>query len=215
MTSGRHYGVAVLAEGLILGIDPQELEELKNIERDAHNNIRLAEINIGELIKTAVVKRLAQFDLKVPIVAKDIGYELRCADPIPSDLEYTRDLGYCAARYVMAGGNGAIISMQAGQFVPVPFDQVLDQETGRAKIRLVDIHSTRYRISRRYMLRLRRDDFDNPHELAKFAATAGISLDEFSREFAYLIEHELPALELDLNRGFLLDGEPTRLKIST
>ena len=88
-------------------------------------------------------------------------------------MEYTRDLGYCAARYVMAGGNAAMISMQAGQFVTIPFDRLLEPDTGRAKIRLVDIDSTRYRIARRYMLRLRRDDFEDPHELAKFAATAG------------------------------------------
>ena len=215
MTSGRQYGVAVLAEGLILGIDPGDLEGLGDIERDAHDNLRLAEINIGELLKAAVVQRLAQFDLKATIVAKDIGYELRCADPIPSDMEYTRDLGYCAARYVMAGGNAAMISMQAGQFVPVPFDQVLDPETGRTKIRLVDIHSTRYRIARRYMLRIRRDDFDDPHELAKFAATAGISLEEFRREFSYLVEHEPPPLELDLERGFLLVGDPTHSRASS
>ena len=184
MTSGRRDGVAVLAEGLILGIEPDDLKLIENVERDAHDNVRLAEVNIGELLKAAVAARLREFGLNVAIVAKNIGYELRCADPIPADMEYTRDLGYCAARYVMAGGNAAMISMQAGQFVPVPFEQLLDPQTGRARIRLVDIHSTRYRISRRYMLRLRRDDFEDPHELAKFAATAGISLEDFRREFA-------------------------------
>ena len=210
MTSGRRDGVAVLAEGLILGIEPADLKLIENVDRDAHDNVRLAEVNIGELIKAAVAARLLEFGLKVAIVAKNIGYELRCADPIPIDMEYTRDLGYCAARYVMAGGNAAMISMQAGQFVPVPFDQLLDPQTGRARIRLVDIHSTRYRISRRYMLRLRRDDFEDPHELAKFAATAGISLEDFRREFAYLVQHEPPPLELDLQRGFVPTSTPSR-----
>ena len=212
LTAGRRDGVAVLAEGLILGIDPEDLTMFENIERDAHDNLRLAEVNIGELIKTAVTKRLGEFGLKATIVAKDIGYELRCADPTPADMEYTRDLGYCAARYVMAGGNAAMISMQAGQFVPIPFDRLLDPETGRAKIRLVDIDSTRYRIARRYMLRLRRDDFEDPRTLATFAATAGISLNNFRREFAYLVEHEPPPLELDLDRGFVLGREPTKLE---
>ena len=210
MTNGRRDGVAVLAEGLILGVDPADLAGLESIERDAHNNLRLAEIKIGELIKAAVIKRLAEFDLKATIVAKDIGYELRCADPIPSDMEYTRDLGYCAARYVMAGGNAALISMQAGQFVPVPFEQVLDPETGRARIRLVDVDSSRYGIARRYMLRLRRDDFDDPRALATFAATAGITVEAFRREFAYLVEHEPPPLEIDLHQGFVREGAPAR-----
>jgi 6-phosphofructokinase 1 len=47
------------------------------------------------------------------------------------------------------------------------------------------------------MLRLRRDDFDDPHELAKFAATAGLSLEEFRGEFEYLIEAEPPRLVID------------------
>jgi 6-phosphofructokinase 1 len=89
-----------------------------------------------------------------------------------------------------------MISMQGGHFVPVPFGEMLDPETGRAKVRLVDIHSTRYAIARRYMLRLRRDDFEDPHELAKFAATAGMSLDRFREEFGPLIQLEPPSLQI-------------------
>ena len=77
---------------------------------------------------------------------------------------------------------------------PIPFEELINPSTGRAKIRMVDIHSTRYAIARRYMLRLRRDDFEDPHELAKFAATAGMSLADFRKEFEYLIEWELPPL---------------------
>jgi 6-phosphofructokinase 1 len=73
---------------------------------------------------------------------------------------------------------------------------MLDHDTGRARIRMVDLHSTRYAIARRYMLRLRRDDFEDAHELAKIAATAGLSLEEMRTEFAYLIESEPPPLKL-------------------
>ena len=31
--------------------------------------------------------------MSVTLIDKDLGYELRCADPIPFDAEYTRDLG--------------------------------------------------------------------------------------------------------------------------
>jgi 6-phosphofructokinase 1 len=130
-------------------------------------------------------------------VAKNIGYELRCADPIPSDMEYTRDLGYCAVKFLLAGGNAAMISMQGGHFVPIPFPTLLDRETGRARIRLVDTRSTRYAIARRYMIRLRRDDFEDPHALAKFAATVGISLEEFRQQFEYLVSDEPPPLMMD------------------
>jgi 6-phosphofructokinase 1 len=87
--------------------------------------------------------------------------------------------------------------MQGGHFVPIPFSTLIDRETGRARLRLVDTHSTRYAIARRYMIRLRRDDFEDPHELAKFAATAGLSLEEFRRQFEYLVEDEPPPLIVD------------------
>jgi len=194
LSEGRRDGLAVIAEGLVLGLDPEFLESLPEIERDAHGNVRISEVKIGDLLKAAVQERLKKLDIDMTIVAKDIGYELRCADPIPFDLEYTRDLGYCATKYLLSGGNAAMISMQAGNFVPVPFRELLDPATGRARIRLVDIRSTRYAIARRYMIRLRRDDFDDPIKLAKIAATAGMPVAEFRKEFEYLIATELPPL---------------------
>jgi 6-phosphofructokinase 1 len=199
LSNGRRDGVAILAEGLALGIEPSDLEQLEDVERDSHGNVRIAELNIGEILKAQVQARLKRFGVKTTIVAKNIGYELRCADPIPVDMEYTRDLGYCAAKDLLAGGNAVMISMQGGQFVPIPFAKMLDPATGRAKVRMVDIHSTRYAIARRYMIRLRRDDFEDPHELAKFAATAGVSLQDFRNEFEYLIETEPPPLRIDVN----------------
>lgn len=194
LSEGRRDGLAVIAEGLVLGLDPEFLGSLPEIERDAHGNVRISEVKIGDLLKAAVQERLKKLDIDMTIVAKDIGYELRCADPIPFDLEYTRDLGYCATKYLLSGGNAAMISMQAGNFVPVPFRELLDPATGRARIRLVDIRSTRYAIARRYMIRLRRDDFDDPIKLTKIAATAGMPVAEFRKEFEYLIATELPPL---------------------
>jgi len=196
LSEGRRDGVAVIAEGVVLGIDPADLDGLDQIERDAHGHVRLTEVHFSQVLKDAVQKRLRELHIKTTVVAKDVGYELRCADPIPYDMEYTRDLGYCAAKYLLEGGNAAMVSIQGGNFVPVPFRQMLDPETGRARVRLVDIHSTSYAIARRYMIRLRRDDFEDAHELAKFAAVAGMSIEEFEKQFAYLVEDEPPSLHL-------------------
>ena len=196
LSEGQRHGVAVIAEGLILDIDPKDLAGIENVERDAHGNIRLSEIDIGDMLKRAVTERLSEFGLHTTVTPKNIGYELRCADPIPYDMEYTRDLGYCAAKYLLDGGAAVMVSMQGGHFVPIPFLRLLDPHTGRAKVRLVDIHSTRYAIARRYMIRLRRDDFEQPALLQRFAATAGLSVDEFRSRFEYLVQNEMPPLTL-------------------
>jgi 6-phosphofructokinase 1 len=196
LSEGRKDGVAVLAEGLAESVPESELERFGPIERDEHDHIRFAEIDLGRGIRKQVEARLASLGLKTTMVQKDIGYELRCADPIPYDIEYTRDLGYCAAKFLIEGGSDAMISLQGGQFVPVPFSTMLDPQTKRTRVRLVDIRSTRYAIARRYMIRLRRDDFDNAAKLARMAAVAKLSPEEFQRRFGYVVEHEPPPLAL-------------------
>jgi len=192
----RKDGVAILAEGLAESIPEKEIGRLGNIERDEHDNIRFSELDLGRGIKKLVEARLAGLGIKTTIVSKDIGYELRCADPTPSDIEYTRDLGYCAAKFLLEGGSNAMISLQGGQFVPVPFATLIDPATGKTRVRTVDIHSTRYAIARRYMMRLRRDDFANSQKLARLAQTAGLSPERFRTRFEYVVEHEPPPLVL-------------------
>jgi ATP-dependent phosphofructokinase / diphosphate-dependent phosphofructokinase len=188
--AGRADGVAVLAEGLAELAAPDDLAELATAERDEHGHVRLDEISFGDVCKRRVRERLAELGMKSTIVSKNIGYELRCADPIPFDLEYTRDLGYSAAQYVLEGGTSALVSMQQGRFVPVPFERIMNPETGRMRVRMVDIASDRYRIARDYMIRLRRSDFDDPRETAKLAAVTKTTPERLREELGYLVDQE-------------------------
>ncbi|NQU05117.1 MAG: 6-phosphofructokinase, partial [Calditrichaeota bacterium] len=190
LSVGRKYGVAVIAEGLVDAMTHGDIPELEHAEMDDHGNLRIAEIDFGGILKKMVQARLAEFNIKTTIVAKNIGYELRCADPIPFDMEYSRDLGYCAAKFILEGGNRALASMQYGKFVPLYFEKIVDPSTGRPRIRMVDVKSEFYEIARQYMIRLNQDDFADPHELAKYAATAGISLPEFEKQFKYIVQHD-------------------------
>src|SRR5262249_45011854 len=160
-----------------------DLSALHEVERDAHGNLRIAEVNIGEILKAQVAARLKELAVKSTLVAKNIGYELRCADPIPFDMEYTRDLGYCAVKYLLSGGDGAMFERRRGHRVPVPLASLPDSEPARAPTPVAAPHSPRHATPRRYMIRLRRDDFEDPHALAKMAATIGISIEEFRRQF--------------------------------
>jgi 6-phosphofructokinase 1 len=193
---GRSDGVAVLAEGLVESIPEADLAELEGAERDEHGHIRISEIDFGRIIKTAVNARLKELGLKVTIVSKDIGYELRCTDPIPFDMEYTRDLGYCAAKYLIEGGSGAMVTVQEGKFKPIRFEDMIDPETGRTRVRMVDTETEYYKIARRYMLRLRRDDFADASEIARYAAVTRLSSEDFRKQFEYLVNAEAPPLAL-------------------
>ncbi len=193
LSQGRTDGVAVLAEGLVEHIRESDIEGIAGVERDAHGHIRIAEVDFGNMVKAAVKRQLATMKISTTIVAKDIGYEVRCADPIPFDMEYTRDLGYCAARHLIEGGTEALVSIQQGRFVPVPFSTIMDPVTGRMRVRMVDVASDRYKIARSYMLRLKAEDLEDKVELAHLAQAANMTPAEFKQRFGYLVESDVRA----------------------
>lgn len=181
---GRTDGVAVLAEGLIEILDPHDLGGLEHVERDEHGHIRMTEVDVGDVLRRELTKQLHSLGLSTTLVAKNVGYELRCADPIPYDIEYTRDLGYCAAQYLLDGGTSAMVSIQNGRFTPIPFKHMVDSSTGRTKVRMVEVDSQSYQIARQYMIRLTEDDLNNPDLVGRYAALSGLSAEAFKERFS-------------------------------
>jgi len=110
---------------------------------------------------------------------------------VPSDMEYTRDLGYCAARYVIEGGTQSLIAMVNGHFTPIPFESIMDPATNRMRVRMVNLDSDRYRIARTYMIRLRRSDLDDDLEMQRLSSVVKKSPAEFQREFASVYDDDL------------------------
>ena len=176
----------------------EDLEGLQDVERDSHGHLRLAEVDFGNILKAKVQERLQQLKIKMTIASKNIGYELRCADPIPMDMEYTRDLGYCAAKY-HARRRQRRDGLHAGRPLHPGAVRGADRPGHRQVRRSASStsSSTRYAIARRYMIRLRRDDFDNPDKLARLAKSANLSPEEFRREFESVVANEPPPLAID------------------
>ncbi|HEY7184520.1 MAG TPA: 6-phosphofructokinase [Blastocatellia bacterium] len=181
---GKGYGVILLSEALSERFSPEEVTELEDVDRDAQGHIRVAEIDLGRKVKSKVQSRLEKRGVKVTIVDKTIGYELRCAPPIPYDAEHARDLGYAAVSYLMAGGSGAMITMQNGVFNPVPFNAVISTATGSGKSRSVDVRSESYQVARDYMVRLGPKDFTDEGWVEKLAKAGGMDPAEFRTHFA-------------------------------
>ncbi|MCE1164822.1 MAG: 6-phosphofructokinase, partial [Bacteroidetes bacterium] len=188
LAQGNPYGVAILAEGIITRIDQEELKNhpYVNLEKDLHGNIRLSEIDIGRITKDEVRRRLRERGINVTIVSKDIGYELRCAAPIPYDCEYTQDLGYAAVRYLISGHSGAIVTVDKGQLIPVKFEDIINSD-GRINTREVDVDSDSYQVGRKYMIRLEKSDFDEIKNVARLGLIGNLTTEEFIDKYKYLI----------------------------
>lgn len=198
-SQNAHFGVAVLAEGLLEAIGEKGLLDALGegtlarygaMERDPHGHLRLGEIEFGRLVKDRLTQQFGKFGLKIQLIDKDLGYELRCADPIPFDAEYTRNLGYGAVTFLgseVAARTGAVISFVGGRMQPIPFAEMIDPATHRMKPRRVDVDAEAYQCGRRYMIRLETQDFEDPQQLATLAAAAGMHAEQFQERFGYLI----------------------------
>jgi 6-phosphofructokinase 1 len=199
-SAGIPYGVVVLAEGLIESIGEQALlqamggeEQIARygkVKRDEHSHLRLGEIEFGRMLKDRMMPRLEEVGLETQIIDKDLGYELRSADPIPFDAEYTRDLGYGAVKFLMSDESsrfGAIISMVDGKMQPLRFEGMINPKTSRMLPRKVNVEGEGYECARRYMIRLEKRDFNEPERLRRLAAAAHMSPEQFQQRFGYLV----------------------------
>jgi 6-phosphofructokinase 1 len=187
MANGQGYGVALVAEGIVEKMDPQDLEFIETVERDEHGHPRLAEINSAAILKRDVRSRLNELGIKLTLVDKEVGYELRCADPCAFDIDYTRSLGEAAVTFLNEGGTNAMITIQKNQSVPVPYDELMDPETGRTEVRMVNLDSFTYQSAQKFMVRLEETDFADRALVERMADCTNLTPNEFVQRFGYLV----------------------------
>jgi 6-phosphofructokinase 1 len=183
---GKRHGVALLSEALVERFDPEEVAELEDVDRDAQGNIRVSEVDLGRKVINEVTLRLEKRGIKVSVVDKTIGYELRCAPPLPMEAEYGRDLGYAAVRHLVAGGRSAVVTLQNGAPRFIALEDCVDPASGKGLRRAVDVQSDEYRVARRYMVRLEKTDFADEQWVGKLAAAGGMTPEQLRDHFARL-----------------------------
>jgi 6-phosphofructokinase len=184
---GSEHGVAVIAEGISEKLDPEELASMPGVEMvyDPYGHIRLGEIPLTTILKRQVQDHFAARHDKLSIVDVTLGYELRCAQAIPYDVDYTRTLGYGAVRFLLsepADGrtrHAGFICVEGGHLNVLPFNDLRDPTTGRIRIRTVDVRSEHYHVARKYMIRLEQSDLDDTEMCAKLAAAARMTPEMF------------------------------------
>ena len=186
MLDQKSYGVAILAEGILENLAHEDLQALDHVERDEHGHIRLAEINFLDILKQNLDGELQRMGVHVRTIKHVMGYELRCAPPCAFDVEYTRTLGEAAIDFLLGGGTNAIITEQHCQIVPIPYDEMIDPETGRTEVRLVDTSSNRYQSSYKSMVRLKPEHAGDELMFERLASLTNLTCQEFKARFGYL-----------------------------
>jgi 6-phosphofructokinase len=185
---GRPDGVTILAEGLAYRLgDVDELSGLLGhaVPTDAAGHPRLSEVDLARVVRHELENRAKARGQKMTLVDHELGYELRCADPTPRDMQYCRMLGYFAIQLLMQRdvAPGVMVTIVNGNLNPIDLHDLIDANTNRIAVRTVDIRSDTYRVARAFMIRLERSDLEDPVMLAKLAAEASMKPKEFATRY--------------------------------
>ena len=123
------------------------------------------------------------------LVDKEVGYELRCADPCAFDIDYTRSLGQAAVDFLIGGGTNAMITLQDNmtKVVPIPYDDMVDASSGRASTRMVNVNGIAYQSALKFQVRLEKADLEDDRRLQALATQTGKTPAEFKDYFGYLV----------------------------
>lgn len=183
----RDYGVAVIAEGVAEKIVS---EELSYVDSDFKGQLKLSEIQLGRILKSKTQEILSGFGIKMTIVDKNIGYELRASAPVTFDMEYTKNLGFGAVRYLLRDGTGAVITFYDDRIKAVPFTEIIDYKTGKVPTRLVDTNSEIYLVAQRYMIQLEKEDFEDALTLQRLSSVLNLSKEQFTERFRHVLEYK-------------------------
>lgn len=183
---GRPHGVAVVAEGVGARLDPSDLEGIAELPRDEHGHPRLAELPLGRLLVQSLRQGLGELGIPMTLVSKDIGYELRCVAPNAFDAEYTRDLGAGAVQHLLTQGDGRMITRDRNAIRAVPFAEVLDPDSGKTRVRMLDVGSPSYALAQTLQVRLEKGDLDGGLGTL-LADTTGLSVPELRTRWASVL----------------------------
>jgi 6-phosphofructokinase 1 len=144
---GRGYGVVCVAEGLADKLPDNQRPQ----ETDEHGNVVLGAAQVGRMLAAAAQERYAErTGDHIKVRHKQIGYETRCSEPSAFDVLLGTQLGVGAYRALIEEGlTGHMVSVEHQlQLKYVPFDELIDPETLRTRVRFIERDSDFYKLAR-------------------------------------------------------------------
>ena len=141
---GVSYGTVIAAEGLFHNeeVAKEAAEEGIHFSYDEHGHPELGKISKAVLFNELLEKKIAKIGLKVKSRPVEIGYDVRCQDPVAYDLTYCTELAMGVYQLFSEGKTGCMVYVDAyGNVSLLYLSDLQDPETGKIPPRIVDINA--------------------------------------------------------------------------
>ncbi|HMR17340.1 MAG TPA: 6-phosphofructokinase [Mariniflexile sp.] len=139
---GVEYGVALVSEGVFHFMEETEIINSGiNFTYDAHGHPELGNVSKSHIFNYLLQVKLKELGLDIKTRPVELGYELRCCNPIAFDLTLCTLLGIGVKKLYDEGVSGCIVSANSrGDITPL-YLKDFEDENGKIPPRLVDINS--------------------------------------------------------------------------
>ncbi len=107
---GIDYGTVVVAEGVFHDLDPEEIKATgAHLTYDEHGHPELGKISKAVMFNDILEKEFKKVGMKVKTRPIEIGYDVRCQDPIAFDLTYCSELAMGVYELFEKGETGCMV----------------------------------------------------------------------------------------------------------
>ncbi len=137
---GLSYGTIVISEGVFHELDAEELKATGvHFSYDDHGHPELGKISKAVMFNDILEGEFKKIGLKVKSRPVEIGYDVRCQDPIGFDLTYCSELAMGVYELFSKGETGCMVFVNADGNVNPLYLHDLQGADGKIPPRKVDI----------------------------------------------------------------------------
>lgn len=137
---GIDYGTVVVAEGVFHDLDPEEIKATgAHLTYDEHGHPELGKISKAVMFNDILEKEFKKAGMKVKTRPIEIGYDVRCQDPIAFDLTYCTELAMGVYELFEKGETGCMVFVDHNGDAKPLYLHDLQNEEGKIPPRRVNI----------------------------------------------------------------------------
>ena len=140
---GIDYGVAMISEGVFHSLSDEEIAKSGvHFSYDDHGHPELGKVSKAVLFNDLLEAEFKKIGLKVKSRPVEIGYDVRCQDPVAYDLTYCTELAMGVYQLYSEGKTGCMVYVDSyGNVSPLYLADLQDPTTGKIPPRVVDINA--------------------------------------------------------------------------
>ncbi len=137
---GINYGCIAISEGIFNKITAEELIKYNvKFTYDEHKHPELGNIPKAHVLNDILTQKLKVLKIGAKTRPAEIGYEVRCVNPISFDTDYCQSLGNGVKRLFDEGKTNCVVTVDAhGNIAPLYLHEIEDPITHKIKTREVN-----------------------------------------------------------------------------